>query len=105
MSECLKIFMHFIFLLERSFLLFFGFHLVRCVEILSKSDDKVSPTKWKSMDEESLTGNKSLAIHLQNLDKITVLAADASNIDSIDEETVYSQNLHNDDDDHLYGVV
>lgn len=78
---------------------------MRRVEILSKSDDKVSPTKWKSMDEESLMGNKSLAIHLQNLDKITVLsdASNGKNIDSIDEESIYSQNLHN--DDHLYGVV
>lgn len=61
------------------------------------------------MDEESLTGNKSLAIHLQNLDKITVLAAAATvdgngkNINSIDEESI-SQNLHIDSHD-LYGIV
>lgn len=72
--------------------------------MLSKSDDKISPTKWKSMEEESFTGNKSLAIHLQNLDKITVLSdANNKNIDSIDEESIHSQNLHN--DDHLYGIV
>lgn len=54
------------------------------------------------MEEESLTGNKSLTIHLQNLDKITVLSdsnGGSKNIDSIDEESS-SQNLH-----HSYGVV
>lgn len=57
------------------------------------------------MEEDSLhnaTGNKSLASHLQNLDRITVLT-DVNNIDSIDEESMHSQNLHN--EDHLYGVV
>lgn len=69
--------------------------------MLSGSQEKISTTKWKSMEEDSfhMTGNKSLASHLQNLDRITVFT-DVNNIDSIDEE---SQNLHS--EDHLYGVV
>lgn len=49
-----------------------------------------------------MTGNKSLTVHLQNLDKITNLSDSIKNIDSIDEENIQSPNHINDD---LYGVM
>lgn len=71
------------------------------LEIQSKDEENISPAKWKSMEEESLHGNKSLASHLQNLDRITVLSD--KNIDSIDEESLHGQTMQS--EDALYGIV
>lgn len=70
----------------------------KIAEVLNANREKISPTKWKSMEGNSLhtTGNKTLAEHLQSLDRITVIT-------DADEESLYSQNLHT--EDHTYGVV
>jgi hypothetical protein len=62
--------------------------------ILSGSNEQISPAKWKSMEEESLhmISNKSLPLHLQNLDKISVANDSTKNIESIDEENTLSPN-------------
>lgn len=72
----------------------------------TNSNEQLSPAKWKSMEEESLhmTSNKTLAVHLQNLDKITIIndSNKFENIECIDEEIIHSPNLNSDD---IYEVM
>lgn len=71
----------------------------------SKSNEQISPAKWKSMEEETFhtINNKStLTTNPPNLDKITFFGESSKNIESIDEEILQASNHINDD---FYGVV
>lgn len=81
---CLKIYFYILF--------FLTYKNYFTEKISSNSNEQISPAKWKSMEEESLhmTGNKSIATHLQNLDKISIINDSNKNIESIDEEIIQS---------------
>lgn len=48
------------------------------------------------MEEESLhmANNKTLTVHLQNLDKVSIINDSNKNIECIDEEIIQSPNLN-----------
>ena len=75
-------------------------------KMCTNSNEQISPAKWKSMEEESLhmISNKTLAVHLQNLDKISIIndSNKFENIECIDEEIIHSPNLNSDD---IYEVM
>lgn len=71
------------------------------------SNEQISPSKWKSMEEEPFhtDSNKlSLTSNLANLDKIAIASENGRSIESItiEEEVVQASNHVNDD---FYGVV
>lgn len=69
------------------------------------STERISPAKWKSMEEETfhaIDHKLSLTSNLPSLDKISIAGDGSKNIESIDEEIIQASNHVNDD---FYGVV
>lgn len=66
--------------------------------------EQISPTKWKSMEEETFHTISNKLSLTSNVDKVSIgnETSSSKNIESIDEEIIQASNHVNDD---FYGVV